>query len=205
MNGDDGVPHPTRKFRAGQNVYRTGEWAESLYRVESGVFRLVKHTALGRTITLRLVLPGEYFGEDALLEPIQVERPGRRSDVLALTRGVVEVLPKEPQNPESLWRVTQSMGEQLRRLTREGHYSQSSSTRARVCQFLMRAVGTPLAQQTSPRMWSVFCTHELLAQTVWCTREHVSKVMRELRDEGLISCGYSRVLILDLERMSEEL
>lgn len=51
----------------------------------------------------------------------------------------------------------------------------------------------------------MFCTHELIDQTVWCTREYVSKVMCELRDEGLLVCAYSRVLLLDLERLSLEL
>jgi len=180
-------------------VYHSGEQAEHLYRVHTGVFRLVRNTALGRTITLRTVLPGEYFGEDALLGG------GRRCDVLAVTGGTLEVLSPASTDPEALWHVTRSLGEQLRRLTLEGHYSQSSSTRARVCQFLVRAIGTPLAEHTPQGLWSVFCTHELIGQTVWSTREHVSKVMRELRDEGLLRCGYSRVVILDLERMSLKL
>ena len=189
------MPPSLREYRAGQSVYHTGEHAEHLYRVSRGVFRVVWYTASGRTITLRMVLPEEYFGEDALLEG------GRRSDVLALTGDVLEVLPPAPADPEALWRLTRSLGDQLRQLTFEGHYSQSSSTRARVCQFLVRAVGTPLAEQTQG-LWSVFCTHELIGQTVWSTREHVSKVMRELRDEGMLTCRYSRVLLLDLERLS---
>jgi len=124
--------------------------------------------------------------------------------VLAVTGGALEVLSPASTDPEALWNLTRSIGHQLRRLTLEGHYSQSSSTRARVCQFLVRALNTPLAEQTPQGHWSVFCTHELIGRTVWCTREHVSKVMRELRDEGLLSCGYSRVLILDLERMVRE-
>lgn len=45
----------------------------------------------------------------------------------------------------------------------------------------------------------VSATHELLAEGTASTRESVSKIITELRNEGLVESGYRSILIVDDE------
>jgi len=56
-------PTPVRYGR-GQSVYEQGSSSSALYRSETGLLRLVKVTPRGRTLTVRHLLPGDYFGEE---------------------------------------------------------------------------------------------------------------------------------------------
>lgn len=67
---DSLVPHlRSRPFRRGQTVFNDGDRGDCIYLVESGRFDVQVSTALGQMITLRVVQPGEWFGELALVHP----------------------------------------------------------------------------------------------------------------------------------------
>ena len=59
-------PHQIR-YRRGQTVYFEGDPALSLFKVETGLVRIAKLTPKGRVLTVRHVLPGDYFGEIGIL------------------------------------------------------------------------------------------------------------------------------------------
>ena len=61
------TPRKTRAAR-GEVIYRQGERCGLLYRADTGLIRLFQVTPRGRTVTLRHVLPGDYFGEACLLQ-----------------------------------------------------------------------------------------------------------------------------------------
>ena len=55
-----------KRFARKETIYLRGEEARTLYRLEEGLVRVVELLPDGRLITLRHVLPGDYFGEEAL-------------------------------------------------------------------------------------------------------------------------------------------
>ena len=55
-----------KRFARKETIYLRGEEARTLYRLEEGLVRVVELLPDGRLITLRHVLPGDYFGDEAL-------------------------------------------------------------------------------------------------------------------------------------------
>jgi CRP-like cAMP-binding protein len=65
-----------RQYKRGQAVFNDGDHGDCLHLVQSGRLDVQITTTQGHTITLRVIQPGEFFGELALVHPDQV-RTGR--------------------------------------------------------------------------------------------------------------------------------
>jgi CRP-like cAMP-binding protein len=49
----------------------------------------------------------------------------------------------------------------------------------------------------------ISATHELIAEGTASTRESVSKIITELRSEGLIESGYRSIVLLDTDMLDD--
>lgn len=178
------------RYQRGQFVYRQGEGGGSLFRADTGLVRLVQLTPRGRTLTVRHVLPGDYFGEDTL------NGPTHPHGAEALTSATITTFDPAELDERTLLNVARNLGDQLQRtITHEVHL-QSGDLRVRVVRYLLELADTPLgAEDTEDRLY-VRATHELLAEGSGSTRESVSKVITELRDAGLIETGYRHITLL---------
>lgn len=65
-----------RHYKRGQTVFNSGDSGDCLHLVQSGRLDVQVTTPRGQTITLRVIQPGEIFGELALVHPDRV-RTGR--------------------------------------------------------------------------------------------------------------------------------
>jgi CRP-like cAMP-binding protein len=98
----------TVSFKPGEVILYPGPLGprDRAYRVLSGLVRLEAVDEEGNALTLRLVPPGGYFGEEALFG---LER-GHFAE--AVTEVVLETLPKEP-SPEELKALAQHLAQAL--------------------------------------------------------------------------------------------
>jgi CRP/FNR family transcriptional regulator, LitR-dependent transcriptional activator len=199
MNIGMNRPHQMR-YRRGQTVYYEGDPALSLFRVESGLIRIAKLTPKGRVLTVRHVLPGDYFGEEAL------NKQWRDHQVEALTDATL--VPVDPQSitGENLGVVTRSLSDQLQRVMAYEYHLQIGDLRQRVARYLLQLAQTPLGGLDETGRTYVRATHELIAEGTSSTRESVSKIITELRSEGFLQSGYRRITLLakdGLENMAQ--
>lgn len=186
------APSQTFRFDRKQTLFHHGDAAESMYRVQDGLIRITKMTPEGRTITVRHVLPGDFFGEDALTS-------GEHAEVAeALTRTKIEAFNPALINGSDLLSITRSLSEQMQRLMDHEYHLHTGSLRERVARYLLQLADTPLATLDSHGRPLIAATHELLAEGTASTRESVSKEITGLRNEGLIESGYRNILLLDL-------
>jgi CRP/FNR family transcriptional regulator, LitR-dependent transcriptional activator len=180
-------PHQMR-YRRGQTVYYEGDPALSMFRVESGLVRIAKLTPKGRVLTVRHVLPGDFFGEEALT------KQWRDHQVEALTDATLVPVDPSTITGESLSSVTRSLSEQLQRYE---YHLQIGDLRQRVARYLMQLAQTPLSGVDESGQTYVRATHELIAEGTSSTRESVSKIITELRADGLVQSGYRRITLLN--------
>jgi CRP-like cAMP-binding protein len=66
LSGGSGVP---RRLDAGEMLFTTGDPVRSLFVVDKGQLRLLRHTASGATLTLHVARTGEAFAEASLFSP----------------------------------------------------------------------------------------------------------------------------------------
>jgi len=174
-----------------QVIYLAGDPAHTLYRLESGLVRIVELLPDGRTLTLRHVLPGDYFGEEAL--------EGKR----AMTEAVVQGFDPKAMDHQALHQVARNLARQMRRVLAYETHLQTGELRARIARYLLFLADTPASFRDEEGLY-VTVSHEEIADATASTRESVSKLLSDMRREGLIATAYRKVYLLDLGALEAE-
>ncbi len=189
------APSQSINLQRKQTLYHAGDRANSLYRVREGLIRIIRTTPEGRLMTLRHVMPGDFFGEEALSDSTRLEVAE------ALTNAEVETIDPTAIDFVDLQTVTHSMSKQMQRLMDYEYHLQTGDLRQRVARYLIQLAQTPLAVQNDAGHMMVSATHELLAEGTSSTRESVSKIITDLRNENLIASGYRSIVLLEREAL----
>lgn len=191
------APTQTLKFQRKQTLYHNGDPAQSVFRVRDGLIRITRMTPEGRILTVRHVMPGDFFGEEAFMS-------GKREEIAeALTSAQIEAIDPQLVNYTDLMTITQSLSKQMQRLMDYEYHLQTGDLRQRVSRYLLKLAETPLATRDELDRPVVSATHELVAEGTASTRESVSKIITELRADGFIESGYRSILLLDMDGLDE--
>ncbi|UCH28076.1 MAG: cyclic nucleotide-binding domain-containing protein [Trueperaceae bacterium] len=197
MRGYLQAPTQTILFQRKDTLYHNGDQAQSVFRVRDGLIRITRMTPEGRTLTVRHLVPGDFFGEEAFLN-------GKREEIAeALTHSQIEAIDPQMINHSDLMAITQSLSRQMHRLMDYEYHLQTGDLRERVSRYLIKLSETPLATRDEQGRVVISATHELIAEGTASTRESVSKIVTELRMEGLIESGYRSIVLLDAEALLE--
>ncbi|HAR68453.1 MAG TPA: Crp/Fnr family transcriptional regulator [Thermus scotoductus] len=168
---------------------------DRVYRVLEGLVRLEAVDEEGNALTLRLVRPGGYFGEEALAG---MERTYFAE---AVTEVVAEPLPKEP-HPEEIRQVLLSLAQALSESYRRIERLATQRLKNRMAAAILELAETPLAHE-EPEGLVLRATHDELAAAVGSVRETVTKVIGELTREGYIRSGYGKIILKDIQGLKE--
>ncbi len=189
------APHQTFTYQRRQTLYHSGDPAQSVFRVRDGLVRIARMTPEGRILTVRHVLPGDFFGEEAFMD-------GTREEIAeALTTAQIEAIDPALINHADLMTITRSLSHQMQRQMDYGYHLQTGDLRQRVARYLLKLADTPLARRDAMGRPVISATHELVAEGTASTRESVSKIITELRAEGLIESGYRSITLVDREEL----
>ena len=173
-----------RLLRRGDTLYYSGDVSASLYQLDSGLLRAVRLTPQGRNLTVRHIFPGDIFGEEAL-HGLQ-----RTHQVIALTEASLTPIHLQHLAPDELMQITRSLASQLQRIMTDGVHIQDGELRERIARYLLNLSSSSLGGRHAGGQPFVRATHELIAEGTGATRESVSKLIGEMRDDGLLSPAY---------------
>ncbi len=188
-------PVQTLNYTRRQTLYHNGDPAQSVFRVRDGLVRITRMTPEGRVMTVRHVLPGDFFGEEAFMD-------GNREEIAeALTNAQIEAIDPAMINHVELMEITRSLSHQMQRLMDYEYHLQTGDLRQRVARYLLELSGTPLARRDETGRPIISATHELLAEGTASTRESVSKIITDLRQDGLIESGYRSITLVDVAEL----
>jgi CRP-like cAMP-binding protein len=182
----------TLQFSRKQTLYHTGDPAQSVFRVCDGLVRLIRMTPEGKIMTVRHVMPGDFFGEEAFVG-------GKREEVAeVLIRTQIEAIDPQFINFGDLLTITHSLSKQIQHIMDYQYHLQTGDLYQRVSRYLMKLSETPLCTFDEENCPVVSATHELIAEGTASARESVSKIINELRVDGLIESGYRSVVLLNV-------
>jgi CRP/FNR family transcriptional regulator, LitR-dependent transcriptional activator len=185
-------PIQTLNYARRQTLYHNGDPARSVFRVRDGLVRITRMTPEGRVMTVRHVLPGDFFGEEAFMD-------GNREEIAeALTTAQIEAIDPAMINHSDLMEITRSLSHQMQRLMDYEYHLQTGDLRQRVARYLLELATTPLARLDELGRPVISATHELLAEGTASTRESVSKIITDLRQDGFIESGYRSITLVDV-------
>ena len=177
LSGGSGV---ARRLDAGEMLFTAGDPVRSLFVVERGRLRLLRHTAHGATLTLHVAQPGEAFGEASLFSRTY------HCDAVADVRSRVTAYPKQAllralrEDPGAALALTGHLAGQVQTLRGQVELLNIKSARDRVLGYLHNHLSASARRVELERTWKTIATE------IGLTHETVYRALAELEREGLI-------------------
>jgi CRP/FNR family transcriptional regulator, cyclic AMP receptor protein len=198
----DGLPPPLRKLAATgvQRRYRRhailieeGDQGGTVYIVLSGLLRAFVSDARGREVTLGLHGPGEYVGEMSL------DGGPRSASVQAAEPTVCVVVTRETMLRHIAADPDFALGLIVRLIRRARLATESARSMALLDVYsrlrrLLEARAEP--QPDGTRVIQPRPTHQAIAHEIGCSREMVSRLMKDLQAGGYLSVEGRRAVLL---------
>ncbi|BEV73020.1 MULTISPECIES: Crp/Fnr family transcriptional regulator [unclassified Paludibacterium] len=184
------------RSRKGEFLLNQGQVYDSLYIVVSGLVRIYVMTENGRKYTLAIYQQGNYIGEHEIFD----QRP-YSCFVEAISDVVLLRLRREPflrwlnldrHLSESF---TRSLCNQIYMLSEKAGADTLYPLRQRICQFLLAAAA---------RADRVNLDREELAELMGVATRSINRILKSLREEGLIAIEGHQVIFRDVSALQHE-
>lgn len=184
-----------RTFRRGQSVFHQGDPGDTLHLLQKGHVAIRVATSVTEFATIRVLAPGQWFGEMALIsaEP-------RMASVVALDAVETRTLHRDDfvalaaQQPTLERVLLDAMTAEVRRLSvalAEAMYLPVPKRLAR----LLLSMADTYASDTVP------LTQDDLAGLCGTTRQTVNQLLADLQADDVINVSRGKVLLLDRDRL----
>jgi CRP/FNR family cyclic AMP-dependent transcriptional regulator len=184
-----------RRYARGQVIFTQGDPGNSLFIVETGRVRIVVGSDEGRELVLRVLGPGDFFGEMALLdgEPRSTDAVAQEAcQILLLQRSdFLSFLESRPAVAIALLAV---LSRKLRLTTQQAQDVAFLDVPARVARAVLEQAAAEDGGRPVCRL-----TQSELAAVVGATRESVNKWLGYYERQGLIQRQRGAVTILKPE------
>ncbi|MEZ5643948.1 MAG: Crp/Fnr family transcriptional regulator [Burkholderiaceae bacterium] len=174
-----------RRYRRGALLIQEGETGDTLYIVQQGRLRAFLGDGQGKELTLGIYGPGEYVGEMSL------DGGPRSANVEAMEASTCAVITRDvllnyiAQQPEFALELMGRLIRRARLATESARNVALIDVYGRLVRFLNQLALDPNAQ--GERMLSERLTHQAMAQHLACSREMVSRLLRDLETGGYIA------------------
>jgi CRP/FNR family cyclic AMP-dependent transcriptional regulator len=187
-----------RSCAKGQMVFVEGEPCAGMWVVEKGRVKLLRLSTDGREQVVKLLGPGEFFNEVAVLDG--GPNPVSAMAAMESTLWVIErntMLDLLERYPALAAGVIENLASRARHLLALVEDLSLRTVSARLAKLLL-AQAEPGSEV--PRR----LTQQEMAAQVGTVREMVSRVLRAFEEEGLISFDRHRLIVLDREGLERE-
>lgn len=190
-------------FNKGDTLFRQGDPGEEFMILTEGSVKVELMNAEGKELTLNILTPYQFLGELALLDDVP-----RSATVVAMENSTLLSIGKREfaRILEAYPRMSVPMLRQLARRVRvltddiaSMAFLDSYSRVTRKILNLAEEMGKKIANG------HIFIdrplTHQQLANLVGTTRETVTKILNEMKDNGLIDIRRHRITVLDPQEL----
>jgi len=180
------------------NIYRQGELSEGFYLVKQGSVKLQKTLPNGAQSILKIISPGEIFGEGESRDTFQRQN---NTFAIALEDGtlVQKITHKNLLDPllgaqlqEKLLAYNFETTQRLERLNWMDAEARIKYTLHQLAQKLGKRFG-------DETLLKLNLTHEEFAMLTDSSRQTVTKTLSSLKKEGIITYSRNRILFRNLE------
>jgi CRP/FNR family cyclic AMP-dependent transcriptional regulator len=186
-----------RRFAHQEVLFHEGDPGDSLHLVSRGHVALRIHTPLGDIATVRIVRPGEFFGELAVVSPGPRNATAAALDpveTVTIDRALLDELRTDHPRIEAV--ILEALVTEVRRLAQQVVEAMYVPVEKRVWRRLDDM--TLIFGSESERAAAVPITQDVLAQLSGCTRPTANRVLRNGEEAGVIAMARGRIEILDL-------
>lgn len=191
-------------FKKGDFIYFPNDASDKIYFIDEGRVKIGSYSDDGKEIIKAILQRGEVFGELAIVgEERRANFAQAMDDVLLCERSVEESQALMMMEKDFSLHITKLIGEKLIRTERRLESLIFKDARTRIIEFLYDLAkdrGERVGYETVVRN---FFTHKEIANLTGTSRQTVTTVLNELRDENKIYFDRKRLLVRDLDNLKE--
>lgn len=183
------------RMKKGQTIYFANDDSKRLYFLINGKIKISEVDGLGNEMIKDIILTGDLFGEIPITN-FQISQEFAEilsSEVILCTFTMDQFEKLMEKHPSLALSFSKKMGEKLRRL--EHRYSNLvfKDVKARLKDFLMDWANKEGKPVEDGLVIKNYLTHNEIASLISSSRQTVTTLINELKEEGVIA--YSRSLI----------
>ena len=192
-----------RKFPRDAVIYEDGSIGDYMYIIQEGQVKVTKMSEDGREKILEILGPGNFHGEMALLD-----RAPRSASAKTITPCVLLALSRADflgllkQNHEVTLELIRVLARRLRETDEQIKGLLFERVEGRTRRLLARLAKEPVPGREDKIATSPI-THQQLADLVGTSRETITRVVKELKDEGWLEQEGKRYLVPAADANSE--
>ncbi len=195
-------------YEAGEFIYLAGEPANRLDVVAMGKVKLLRHAPNGQEVVLDLLLPGDFFGSlpvlgaDTYPDSAQAHTTGC---MLTITGEDFQTI--LTQHPTVSLALLEIVSGRLREAREMIHHLSASPVESRVAATLLKLADRLGEDRNGELLIQLPLSRQDLADMTGATVETISRIMSQLRKQGVIRSGRRWVAIVDrgeLEALAEQ-
>ncbi len=192
-----------RNFAAHEQIIDRQSTSQDVYFIVHGRVRVVNYSMSGREIAFDEIESGSYFGELAA-----IDGEPRSANIVALETTTVAMLSSEAfraaleENPELALQLMLRMSSIIRASTERIMDLSTLGANNRIYAELLRLAKSDIREDNTAVITPV-PIHGDIASRVSTTRETVARVLSELSRLELVKRERNRLVILDLEHLTE--
>jgi CRP/FNR family transcriptional regulator, LitR-dependent transcriptional activator len=190
-------PGFVRLYKSGQTIVHPGDAADWLLQLESGLIRISKISVSGKISTLRLVRPGDYFGEEHLTDEIH------ENEAIALSETRIKSVNPTEMSASEQRAVGVNLADQLGRSMKHSYHIRNRKLRHRVAWYVLELLNSAVGGSDEVRGMFVRASHQLIGEGIGAARESVSNTIILLAREGLLHSGYRQLMHINTQAMEE--
>lgn len=184
-----------RKFLRDAVIFEDGSLGDYMYLIQEGQVKVTKMSEDGREKILEMLGPGDFFGEMALLD-----REPRSASVKTTTACVLLALSRLDflgllkQDHELTLELLRELARRIRETDEQIRGLSFERVESRARRLLARLAKEKLPAR-SDRMATSPITHQQLADLVGTSRETITRIVKDLKDEGWLEQEGKRYLV----------
>lgn len=191
-------------YKKGDFIYHANEPAKQVYLLEKGKVKISSYSDSGKEIIKAILQPGEIFGELVILGA------ERRMNFATAIDPVVQVYAMDLsmlqglmlKNADFSLRITKLISLRLKETERRLESLVFKDARARIVEYLKELAneyGKPIGDEI---LIQNFLTHKDIASLTATSRQTVTSILNDLRDQNLIYFDRKRLLIRDMDKLA---
>ena len=181
-----------------QPLYLPGDPSNTIYLLKKGRVKIAATAPSGKEVTFDILEPGEIFGELEVLE----DAP-RHTSAEPLEDVLICALRREDfdrylrDHPDLTVKLTKLIGLRLRKIQSRVEDLVFRDVPARLAHLLLDLSKTHGVPDGPAIRIRAKLTHQEMANLIGCSRETVSTILGDFRDQGLVRIDHRSLIILN--------
>jgi CRP/FNR family transcriptional regulator, cyclic AMP receptor protein len=193
-----------RQYNKREIVLQKGGHGDGLMFLLSGQAQVIDVTEDGRAIGLRMLTPGDFFGEIAL-----INNSTRSASVIATSEVLVGFLPSPAamhlfsHSPSVANQMLKHLAQKIQRDSEIRALLSINNTSKRIYAYLVMQQKNAVDNPGSPPVVENMPTHQDIANMVNTSRETVTRALLTLVQQGIVEKESHRLIIRDPEALKK--